>query len=55
MPIDEFIITVFCWVELGFEKVTTGVSKRIGNPTAYVEVSCPSYPPVKGLVERHPG
>ena len=28
MPIDEFIITVFCWVEPGFEKVTEGVKLR---------------------------
>ena len=28
MPIDEFIITVFCWVELGLEKVTAGVKLR---------------------------
>ena len=28
MPIDEFIITVFCWVEPGFEKVTDGVKLR---------------------------
>jgi hypothetical protein len=28
MPIDEFIITGFCWVELGLEKVTAGVKLR---------------------------
>ena len=28
MPIDESIITVFCWVELGLEKVTAGVKLR---------------------------
>jgi len=28
MPIDEFIITVCCWVEAGFEKVTEGVKLR---------------------------
>jgi len=28
MPIDEFIITVFCWVEPGLEKVTAGVKLR---------------------------
>lgn len=28
MPIDEFIIPVFCWVEPGFEKVTEGVKLR---------------------------
>ena len=28
MPIDEFITTVFCWVEQGFEKVTAGVKLR---------------------------
>jgi hypothetical protein len=28
MPIDEFIIIVFCWVEAGCEKVTEGVKLR---------------------------
>jgi len=28
MLIDEFIITVFCWVEQGFEKATAGVKLR---------------------------
>ena len=28
MPIDEFIIAVFCWEEPGFEKVTEGVKLR---------------------------
>ena len=28
MPIDEFIITVFCWVEKAFAEVTEGVKLR---------------------------
>ena len=28
MPIDEFIITVFCWVERAFVEVTDGVKLR---------------------------
>lgn len=28
MPIDEFIITVFCWVEKEFGNVTEGVKLR---------------------------
>jgi hypothetical protein len=28
MPLDEFIITVFCWVETAFEDVTAGIKLR---------------------------
>ncbi len=28
MPLEEFIITVFCWVETAFEDVTAGIKLR---------------------------
>ena len=28
MPVDEFIISVFCWVEKSMESVTSGVTLR---------------------------
>ena len=28
MPLEEFIITVFCWVETAFEDVTAGIELR---------------------------
>ena len=31
MSLEEFIITVFCWVEDGFESVTGGVKLRTGG------------------------
>ena len=46
MPLEEFIITVFCWVETAFEDATAGI-------TGYRQAPCwgflqwKTFPPLK--------